>query len=532
MWRLVAWSISVALLLGGGACTTAVNNELSGKGGDTDTGPDAAGNDAGDPNPDGGGPDARVDGMVIPPDAGRLDCEGLVDGTRCGSGAICIDETCRNSQCGDGIVDENQGEQCDDGNTTPDDGCEPDCTYTCEPVMGDAGTPEAGVADGGMPDAGASEAGMPDGGVTVSECDDGDPCNGRETCDATTHQCQAGTPPAASEAVACELEGADAGMGTCKGGVCATASCGDGTPDPNEECDDGNTTSGDGCEPDCTYTCESDADCDDGNPCNGEETCNTTDHTCTAGDALDCDDGDPCTEDTCDPTVDGGCVSEFVDGDGDGYAPEGRGTCGDSGMGGDCNDDNNQTYPGASELCDDNDNDCDDTVDEDTTTITCYKDTDEDEYGVEDNTMENCQCPDGWTAKSDSFDCYDRNADVHPGASFQSVPYCDGIIETRMEESDGWGCYQQVLCINPPCSGSPTRIDSGHWDYDCDGTEEKQNTATGVTSCTSASCKSGWQGSSVPACGESAAFQSCLFLCLGSTCSCNSDQRTEPQRCR
>src|SRR5262249_25613953 len=34
------------------------------------------------------------------------------------------------SRCGDGIVDAGGGEQCDDGNATPGDGCEPDCTAT------------------------------------------------------------------------------------------------------------------------------------------------------------------------------------------------------------------------------------------------------------------------------------------------------------------------------------------------------------------------------------------------------------------
>src|SRR5690606_21022448 len=32
--------------------------------------------------------------------------------------------------CGNGTVD--AGESCDDGNTTPNDGCEIDCRFTCE----------------------------------------------------------------------------------------------------------------------------------------------------------------------------------------------------------------------------------------------------------------------------------------------------------------------------------------------------------------------------------------------------------------
>jgi cysteine-rich repeat protein len=39
----------------------------------------------------------------------------------------------------------------------------------------------------------------------------------------------------------------------CAGGTCV-GFCGNGLPDPGEECDDGNSTSADGCEPDCTST--------------------------------------------------------------------------------------------------------------------------------------------------------------------------------------------------------------------------------------------------------------------------------------
>ena len=115
------------------------------------------------------------------------------------------------------------------------------------------------------------------------------------------------------------------------------AVCGDGTVDGAEQCDDGNTASGDGCDANCTPTgcgngvvtagetcddgntaggdccsafCAADApgtDCDDGDVCNGMDVCDAN-ATCVAGVALDCDDGDPCTADTCDALL--GCASE------------------------------------------------------------------------------------------------------------------------------------------------------------------------------------------------------------------------------
>ncbi|MBZ0120010.1 MAG: hypothetical protein K8H88_23680 [Sandaracinaceae bacterium] len=79
------------------------------------------------------------------------------DGTGCGTGTpqICVDSACGPRRCGDSFRDRLPGvampEFCDDGaNGNPMDGCNDDCTRPCGP---------------GIP-----------------TCDDGDPCNGVETC--------------------------------------------------------------------------------------------------------------------------------------------------------------------------------------------------------------------------------------------------------------------------------------------------------------------------------------------------------------
>ncbi len=53
-------------------------------------------------------------------------CEhkNVVDTTACGTGKWCVAGACKTKGCGDGHTDKSAGEQCDDGNGLPCDGCE------------------------------------------------------------------------------------------------------------------------------------------------------------------------------------------------------------------------------------------------------------------------------------------------------------------------------------------------------------------------------------------------------------------------
>jgi cysteine-rich repeat protein len=95
--------------------------------------------------------------------------------------------------CGDGIRQESEDEECDDGNNRNGDGCSSSC-FVEEPVCGD-----------GFLNAG-------------EECDDGDTTSG-DGCSAN-----------------CEIEGF----------------CGDGSLDAFEECDDNDNLNGDGCDAFCS----------------------------------------------------------------------------------------------------------------------------------------------------------------------------------------------------------------------------------------------------------------------------------------
>ena len=104
--------------------------------------------------------------------------------------------------------------------------------------------------------------------------------------------------------------------------------CGDGQLDPGEQCDDGNTMNGDGCEVDCTTspgetcgdgTVDEGEDCDDGNQVNGdgcENNCRVT-VAATCGDGKvdpgeQCDDGNTMSGDDCESD----CTKTPVCGDG------------------------------------------------------------------------------------------------------------------------------------------------------------------------------------------------------------------------
>ena len=73
----------------------------------------------------------------------------------------------------------------------------------------------------------------------------------------------------------------------------------------------------------------------------------------------------------------------LVDADGDGYT-----------MAEDCDDSRAEIYPGAEEICDGIDNNCDEQIDEGATT-TFYADSDGDGFGNPDIITQACAVPDG-----------------------------------------------------------------------------------------------------------------------------------------
>ncbi|MEC8423891.1 MAG: putative metal-binding motif-containing protein, partial [Myxococcota bacterium] len=145
----------------------------------------------------------------------------------------------------------------------------------------------------------------------------------------------------------------------------------------------------------------------------------------------DCDDGDAAVypsapercnglDDNCDAQIDEGLASTWypdLDDDGFGDAASPTETCTpDDGwvqVGRDCDDTEPAAFPGAVEVCDYIDNDCDGYVDEEVTS-TFYADVDGDGYGSDGVTSAACDLPSGYAAAPG--DCDDADFDVFPGA--------------------------------------------------------------------------------------------------------------------
>ena len=106
---------------------------------------------------------------------------------------------------------------------------------------------------------------------------------------------------------------------------------------------------------------------------------------------------------------DGGDKGAPVDADGDGFSTEL-----------DCDDSDASVFPGADEVCDGLDNDCDAVIDEDALdAVTIYADADGDGFGSAAEPLSSCELVDGYSEKD--TDCDDTRSDVHP----EAVEICD-----------------------------------------------------------------------------------------------------------
>jgi len=217
-------------------------------------------------------------------------------------------------------------------------------------------------------------------------------------------------------------------------------------------------------------------------------------------DGTDCDDDEPLVnpkadeicdgiDNNCDELVDEDAVDEstlwYIDADGDGWGTDEytikqctqpKGYVIELG---DCDDLDVEVNPDAEEVCDEVDNNCNDSIDEDVIE-TFYLDLDGDGYGVEGDSevIEGCEAPAGYTINpGDDFDCDDGDAWIHPGAA----ELCDGADndcdeDTTDEDRATWFTEKTATDLSIDLGGGTASVavefsvdDDGELRF-CDGT--------------------------------------------------------------
>jgi len=219
-----------------------------------------------------------------------------------------------------------------------------------------------------------------------------------------------------------------------------------------------------------------------------------------------CNDGNACTTDSCDPSV--GCKNTLIDADGDGHAPDTLGTCGD-----DCDDGYEWAYPGADEICDSADNDCNGFIDESGGVFAFFPDCDLDGYGDMRSVRYLCSgsgpsTPPGCTGGkwvTNGGDCNDSNATVNPDHTAYEVT---------------------------PIPGAPP---SAAFDYNCNGVQDKRFVngsprcvSNGRGGCDILASQGGWSTGVAPECGQQGSWCFCSVVSLQCRVTCS----TTTQTCR
>jgi hypothetical protein len=224
---------------------------------------------------------------------------------------------------------------------------------------------------------------------------------------------------------------------------------GDGYSVEDGDCDDADDTVNPGAEEVWYDTvdqdCDGNNDDQDGDGYAVADDCDDTSSAVFPGAEEVCDGVD----NDCDGTADLGATDgevAYADADGDGYGTDSNFAVvcdvgeGWSSEAGDCDDTQPTVYPGAEEICDDLDNDCDGSINEgNPDEVLYYRDADGDTFGDAADYLLSCATPSGYVA--DATDCDDASADVNPAAAElcdETDRNCDGDATAGATDAAAW----------------------------------------------------------------------------------------------
>jgi|GEM_PF-3619823 len=147
----------------------------------------------------------------------------------------------------------------------------------------------------------------------------------------------------------------------------------------------------------------------------------------------------------------------------------------------DCDDTDKNTYPGAPELCDNKDNNCNLIVDDKVQFVNFYKDGDKDEFGSGAFVVD-CK-PSGLYTATTNTDCNDDNLLINPGATELCDKIdnnCDGKTDEKYKLGD--------ICSNGigTCKQEGKYICKNDLEQICDAIPEKPQ--TGICNCSDNNC--------------------------------------------